>query len=89
MFDVYLRRRLTFIALLAALLVGGLQFATPSSGAGRATNYTVQPGDTLWSIASSHYGGDPRDGIASIESANHLPTDAVYAGDVLVLPPGA
>ena len=89
MFDVYIRRRLTFLAMLAALLVGGLQFATPSSGAGRATNYTVQPGDTLWGIASSHYAGDPREAITAIESANHLSTDDVYAGDVLVLPPSA
>ena len=89
MFDVYLRRRLMFVAILGALLVGGLQFATPSRGAGRPTTYTVQRGDTLWSIASARYSGDPRDGVATIESANHLPGADVYAGDVLILPPDA
>ena len=86
MFGTYLRRRLTALAVLALIVVGGFEYASPSSGAGNAVRYTVQPGDTLWSIAAGRYGGDPRDGIATIEMANALASDTVYAGDVLVLP---
>ena len=34
MFDVYLRRRIAFLAVFGLLLFGGMKFATPSSGAG-------------------------------------------------------
>ena len=47
---------------------------------------TVKPYDTLWSIASRHYGGDVRDAIWRIEKANHLPNADVAVGQRLVLP---
>ena len=68
MFDVYFRRRIAFLAVFGVLLTGGLRFATPSSGARPTVQYTVQPGDTLWSIASAGHAGDPRAGVAAIRS---------------------
>jgi LysM repeat protein len=86
MFDVYLRRRIAFLTVFGMLLFGGLKFATPSSGAGPSVSYTVQPGDTLWSIASTGSAGDPRPQVAAIREVNDLATDTIRPGDVLLLP---
>jgi LysM repeat protein len=86
MFDVYLRRRLAFVLVLLLLVLGGLRFASPSSGAAPAVRYTVQTGDTLWGIASERYGGDPRGGVDAIRSANRLDDASIRPGEVLLLP---
>ena len=86
MFDVYLRRRIAFLAVFGVLLTGGLRFATPPSGARPTVQYTVQPGDTLWSIASAGNAGDPRAGVAAIRHVNDLASDTIRPGDVLLLP---
>jgi nucleoid-associated protein YgaU len=87
MFDIYLRRRVVTLALVGLLVVGGLKFASPSSGSGTPTAYVVQPGDTLWAIASTQYGGDPRAGVHSIRAANDLDAaGAVWPGQRLLLP---
>ena len=46
-------------AVLAALVIWAVA-ARSSSGAGHPVVYTVRPHETLWSIATRHYGGDPR-----------------------------
>jgi len=72
------------LALVAATLL--LMFARPSSGAGPETRYRVRVGDTLWSIATARYGGDPRAAIWRIEHRNGLSGPLVTPGETLVLP---
>ena len=51
-------------------------------------SYTVRKGDTLWSIATAHYAGDPREGVWEIEQTNRLPGATIQPGQRLVLPTG-
>jgi LysM domain len=60
--------------------------ARASSGAGHARVYTVRPYDTLWSIASREYRGDPRDAVWRIRQRNHLDGTLLSPGERLVLP---
>jgi LysM repeat protein len=76
--------RIVILMLAVTLVVG--YFARPSGGAGGATRYVVQPTDTLWSIATKHYAGDPREGIWKLQDRNHLAGTMVSPGQVLVLP---
>ena len=57
-----------------------------SHGAGREQRYVVKPTDTLWSIASSNYAGDPREGVWKLRHRNHLVGTTVHVGQALVLP---
>jgi hypothetical protein len=58
-----------------------------SQGAGHEQVYVVRPADTLWSIAASHYGGDPRAGVWKLEHRNRLAGTVLRPGERLVLPP--
>jgi LysM repeat protein len=60
--------------------------ARTSGGAGPEQSYVVKPYDTLWSIAASHYGGDPREAVWKIRSRNDLPGPTIVPGQVLRLP---
>lgn len=60
--------------------------AQPSDSAGHEQIYVVRPYDTLWSIATAHYAGDPREAIWKIERRNGLSGAAIRAGQRLVLP---
>ena len=71
--------------MLAALVVWAIA-AHSSDGAGKRQVYTVKPYDTLWSIATSHYGGDPRDAIFRLERRNGLGGAVVRPGQRLLLP---
>jgi LysM repeat protein len=72
---------LTALALIAWAFV-----AQVSQSAGPAVHYTVKPGDTLWSIATSRYAGDPRDAIYRIDKKNHLGGSVIVPGQTLLLP---
>ena len=61
-------------------------FARDSGAGGQARAYRVQPGDTLWSIAASSYGGDPREGVWKLRERNHLAGTTIAPGQVLRLP---
>ncbi|CAN5250480.1 hypothetical protein BH18ACT12_BH18ACT12_19680 [soil metagenome] len=76
--------RLLVLLLAVSLLVGIL--ARPSGGAERPVHYVVQPTDTLWSIATRHYAGDPREGIWKLQQRNHLEGTTLVPGQRLVLP---
>ena len=58
-----------------------------SNGAGREQVYIVRPTDTLWSIAASHYAGDPRAAVWKLEQRNGLRSTILRPGERLVLPP--
>jgi LysM repeat protein len=61
-------------------------YARPSGGAGHPETYVVKPTDTLWSIATAHYAGDPRDGVWKLERRNRLAGTTLVPGERLVLP---
>jgi LysM repeat protein len=76
--------RLLILLLAISLLVGIV--ARPSGGAGKPVRYVVKPTDTLWSIATRHYAGDPREGIWKLQQRNHLQGTTLVPGQRLVLP---
>ena len=54
-----------------------------------AVTVVVRPGDTVWSIASRHAGGeDIRTEVAQILSRNGLPRRSIQPGETLVVPAG-
>jgi len=81
---MFVRIALLLVAAAFAVAVAARQ----SSGAAPAERYVVHPGDTLWSIAQTHYDGDPRDAIAKIERRNGLTSPSIQPGQRLVLPSG-
>lgn len=52
--------------------------------------YVVQPGDTLWEIASgiAGPGADVRETVASLQSLNDMAGSMLHPGQVLLLPAG-
>ena len=82
-----LRLRRAALALGAVLLVG-IALASAVHGDTRpATTIVVQPGDTVWSIASEHYPGDDvRLRVQDIEEANGLHGPRLEVGQSLKLP---
>ena len=76
--------RFLILLLALALVVGAV--ARPSGSAGKPVPYVVKPTDTLWSIAASHYAGDPREGIWQLQQRNHLHGTTLVPGQRLVLP---
>jgi LysM repeat protein len=76
-------RLVVIVAILAVAVAWG---ARRSDSAGPEQVYVVQAGDTLWSIASSHYGGDPREAVWQLEDRNHLAGSIVHPGQRLRLP---
>jgi LysM repeat protein len=75
----------------AAVIVGLLALAVALSArssisVGHGQTYVVRAGDTLWSVAASHYGGDPREAVWRLQDRNHLGGALVRPGERLVLP---
>jgi nucleoid-associated protein YgaU len=83
----YASRRIVVLGLLVlAFLVGALLAASPSESARLPRSHTVHSGETLWSIASAAYSGDPRTHIDAIVDRNALGNAPIQPGEVLVLP---
>ena len=75
------------IVVIAALLTLAVAWgARRSDGAGPEHVYVVRAGDTLWTIAASHYGGDTRETVWRLEDRNHLTGSLVHPGQHLLLP---
>jgi LysM repeat protein len=74
------------VVVLALITLAVAWGARGSSGSGPREIYVVKAGDTLWSIASTHYGGDPREGVWKLQQRNHLAGTLVRPGERLVLP---
>ena len=80
-------RRLLAAVAAVGLLGGGFALGARGSGATHYSTVVVQPGDTLWSIASEHYPGDDvRVRVDDIEQANGLAGPTIEAGQALKLP---
>ena len=74
------------LVLVLVVAVAWAVVARASTAAGPDRVYTVQAGDTLWSIATSRYGGDPRSGVWKLEQRNGLSGRPLVAGTRIVLP---
>jgi Tfp pilus assembly protein FimV len=97
---VYIRRRLLVLAVLVAVVAAvwlgagsvratrGGEPAAPSTGrpaVSSLASYMVQPGDTLWSIASHHHGSaDQADYVEALIQRNG--GTIVQVGQMLALP---
>ena len=89
------RKRFTLMPAIA-LVALGLLVALPmlssmrlyAATAERYATVTVHPGDTLWSIASSHTGSgnDVQEIVDRIADANHLSTGTIQPGEHLRVP---
>ena len=76
--------RLLFVIVVAAFMWA--VFVRPSEGAGPERVYVVQPADTLWTIASSNYGGDPRKAVWRVKQRNGLESATLRPGQRIFLP---
>ena len=65
------------------LVTGRLAYG---SGPIHSDRVVVAPGDTVWSIATAHYRGDPRPHVEAILAANGLATPILRPGQALQLP---
>lgn len=77
--------RFMLVAFLVTVLAWSV-LAHGSEGAGAGRSYRVEPGDTLWSIAVRHYGGDPREGVWRLQRENGLTGSALVPGQVVRVP---
>lgn len=81
-FSSLARMLLVVVAVLALWAL----FAGESGAGGPERAYRVKPGDTLWSIASRTFAGDPREGVWKLRERNGLASATIAPGQVLVLP---
>lgn len=76
--------RIVIVALVAVLVWAVLARDT---GAGPTPQmHRVEAGETLWSIASERYGGDPRAGVWKLQHANRLSGSTIVPGQRLLVP---
>lgn len=74
------------LIVLTVAVVAWAGFVRPSEATSRDATYVVQPGDTLWGIAATHYAGDPREAIWRVRGANRLRSAMLTPGQRLTLP---
>lgn len=72
-------------AALGFVLLGGNVYG--ALDVGLPAHVEVHSGDSLWTIAASHYpSGDVRDLVAQIITLNHLSGSSINPGETLLLP---
>lgn len=74
------------IVLLAGVLILAGSRLAYGSGPQPVQAVVVGPGDTVWSIAASHYRGDPRPHVDAILAVNHLRSPLLTPGQMLQIP---
>jgi LysM repeat protein len=77
--------RFVLVTFLVTVLAWSV-LAHGSEGAGAGQPYRVRAGDTLWSIASAQYQGDPRQGVWRLQRENGLAGGTLQPGQVIVIP---
>lgn len=80
-----------FVRIIAAAALGLIFWAAVARGSDASGqtggSYHVRAGDTLWSISSRFYEGDPRQGVWQLQRQNGLSGGKVIVpGDRLRLP---
>jgi len=83
------RRIVLVLFVVSTVVLASLGLAVSAHGGANLTYTTVvvQPGDTLWSIASEHYPADDvRVHVDDIEQANGLQGPTIEVGQTLRLP---
>ncbi len=83
---MFVPKPVVVLAVLFLAVFVALYAARPTRSAGPETRYVVQPGDTLWTIASGRYEGDPRASVWRIKERNGLESSTLVPGLVLHLP---
>lgn len=79
--------RAAAVLIAVATLALGLARVAEGVGGGPYETLTVEPGDTLWSIAADRYpGADVRTKVFQIEQLNRLEGPAIEAGKRLQVP---
>lgn len=78
------------IALLVLATVSVLMTSVQADQPVAVVAYTVQPGDTLWSISEemTPAGADVRETIGAVRGLNELDASVIHPGQVLQLPEG-
>ena len=80
-------KRLGLVLGAVAAAILGLAVVAHGGTTPTYTEVVVQPGDTLWSIATEHYPSDDvRARVDSIEEANGLQSPRIFVGQTLRLP---
>lgn len=77
-------------AVVTLVLLGHASAAAPQPPASRQSTVVVQPGESLWDVATRvRPQEDPRAAVADLQRSNDLPTSVVHPGERLLLPPAA